>query len=108
MAKAFKVEPDGSFYIGKRRHLIPETFSDRQVHSYQTLLETIPATEENSDSADRTPSDDPAVIVEESSGGDPGIRESLRNLYANEPTAQQQQGLGPDIMTYVGKALGHG
>ena len=42
MAKAFKVEPDGSFYIGKRRHLIPETFSDRQVHSYQTLLETIP------------------------------------------------------------------
>ncbi len=42
MPKASKVDPDGTFSIGSRRHQIPETFSDRQIHSFQTLLEPIP------------------------------------------------------------------
>lgn len=42
MPRASKVEADGSFLIGKRRHRIPERFSDRQIHSYRTLLEPIP------------------------------------------------------------------
>ncbi len=42
MARASKVESDGSFFIGRRRHQIPESFSDRQIHSFQTLLEPIP------------------------------------------------------------------
>ena len=46
--------------------------------------------------------------MEEFTGGDPGIRQSLQNLYANEPTVREQQGLDPEIMTYVGKALGRG
>ena len=32
------VEADGTFHIGRRRHQIPEEFSDRQVHSFRTLL----------------------------------------------------------------------
>ena len=42
MPKASRVQSDGSFSIGKRRHRIPETFSDRQIHSFRTLLEPIP------------------------------------------------------------------
>ncbi len=42
MPRATKVEPDGTFTIGKRRHRIPERFSDRQIHSFRTLLEPIP------------------------------------------------------------------
>lgn len=41
MARA-KVGPDGSLRIGGATHRIPETFSDRQVHSFRTLLEPIP------------------------------------------------------------------
>ena len=42
MSKATKVMPDGSFVLGKRTHQIPETFSDRQIDSFRTLLEPIP------------------------------------------------------------------
>ncbi len=42
MPRACKVEADGTFVIGRRRHQIPETFSNRQVHSFRTLLEPIP------------------------------------------------------------------
>lgn len=42
MPRTCKVEADGSLHIGKRRHQIPESFSDRQIHSYRTLLEPIP------------------------------------------------------------------
>ncbi len=42
MPKTSTVQIDGSFLIGKRRHQIPETFSDRQIHSFRTLLEPIP------------------------------------------------------------------
>lgn len=44
MATAPTIDPDGSFRLGTRHHQIPETFSDRQVHAYQTLLEPIPDT----------------------------------------------------------------
>lgn len=42
MPRGCKVEADGSVIIGKRRHMIPESFSDRQIHSYRILLEPIP------------------------------------------------------------------
>ncbi len=44
MARSITVGPDGCFSVGKRRHKIPETFSDRQIHSFRTLLEPIPDT----------------------------------------------------------------
>jgi hypothetical protein len=42
MPRACKVMADGTFTIGRQRHQIPESFSDRQVHSFRTLLEPIP------------------------------------------------------------------
>jgi hypothetical protein len=42
MSKATKVKPDGTFVIKGRTHRIPKTFSDRQIHSFRTLLEPIP------------------------------------------------------------------
>lgn len=42
MPKTCKVLADGTFTIGNQRHQIPESFTDRQVHSYRTLLEPIP------------------------------------------------------------------
>lgn len=44
MARSLMVGSDGSFLVGNRRHQIPEEFSDRQVHSFRTLLEPIPDT----------------------------------------------------------------
>ena len=46
------------------------------------------------------------ALVEEFTGGDPGIRGALKNMYANEPQAQERQGLDPEIMNYVGRSLG--
>lgn len=42
MAKTFRIEPDGSFRVGNKRFKVPERFSDRQKHSFRTLLEPIP------------------------------------------------------------------
>lgn len=42
MARATKVKKDGTFNLAGRTHQIPESFSDRQVHSFRTLLEPIP------------------------------------------------------------------
>lgn len=44
MARGIKLEPDGTIKIGSHRHRIPERFSDRQIHSFRTLLEPIPDT----------------------------------------------------------------
>lgn len=44
MASVVKVDSDGAFKIAGRRHQIPERFSDRQIHSFRTLLEPIPDT----------------------------------------------------------------
>ncbi|UCF19721.1 MAG: hypothetical protein JSU87_17695 [Gemmatimonadota bacterium] len=44
MPRACRVESDGSFYVGSHRHQIPESFSDRQIDSFRTLLEPIPET----------------------------------------------------------------
>ncbi len=42
MPRVTKVKPDGTFNLAGRTHQIPETFSERQVHSFRTLLEPIP------------------------------------------------------------------
>lgn len=44
-------------------------------------------------------------LVHEFTGGDPGIAQSVKNLYRNEPSAQQRTGLDPGIMTYVNQAV---
>ena len=43
-------------------------------------------------------------LVQEFTGGDPGIAESVKKLYQNEPSAQQRTGLDPQIMAYVQQA----
>jgi hypothetical protein len=42
MAKTTKVKPDGTFSLSGRTHQIPDSFSERQIHSFRTLLEPIP------------------------------------------------------------------
>ena len=42
MARATKVKPDGTFSLSGKTHQIPESFSERQIHSFRTLLEPIP------------------------------------------------------------------
>jgi len=44
-------------------------------------------------------------LVNEFTGGDPGITQSLQNLYANEPQLASQQALDSEIFSYVRKAL---
>lgn len=46
------------------------------------------------------------ALVDEFTGGDPGIEQSLRNLYANEmPALQQQHGMDPALFAYIRPAL---
>ena len=44
-------------------------------------------------------------LVHEFTGGDPGITQSLKNLYAGEPQFASQQSLDSEIFSYVRKAL---
>ena len=44
-------------------------------------------------------------LVHEFTGGDAGITQSLRNLYANEPGVVAERGLDSEIFSYVKKAL---
>lgn len=46
-------------------------------------------------------------LIDEFTGGDPGIEQSLRNLYANEPSVHTMHGsnYSPEICAYIGKAL---
>lgn len=45
-----------------------------------------------------------AGLVEEFTGGDPGLARSVGNLYRNEPALRQRTGLDPAIMEWIGKA----
>lgn len=44
-------------------------------------------------------------LIAEFTGGDRGILQSLKNMYAGEPQVGQQHGLDPDLMGYVGRAM---
>ncbi|HWN43820.1 MAG TPA: MerR family transcriptional regulator [Thermoanaerobaculia bacterium] len=44
-------------------------------------------------------------LVQEFTGGDPGITQSLKNLYQGEPSVQQRNGLDPGIFAYVQQAV---
>jgi len=43
-------------------------------------------------------------LIEEFTGGDAGIEQSLRNLYQNEPSIGSQNNLDGDLMRYVGRS----
>ena len=44
-------------------------------------------------------------LVQEFTGGDPGITQSLKNLYAGEPGVAAERGLDSEIFAFVKKAL---
>ncbi len=44
------------------------------------------------------------ALVQEFTGGDPGIARSLETMYQNEPAARERSGLDPALMAYVQKA----
>ena len=46
-----------------------------------------------------------AELVKEFTGGDPGITQSLKNLYQNEPGIASQQSLDATVFNYVRRAL---
>lgn len=47
-------------------------------------------------------------LVEELTGGDPGIADSVRRMYAGESELRQRTGLDPEIMEYVARASSAG
>lgn len=44
-------------------------------------------------------------LIEEFTGGDPGIAKSLGEMYRNEPAARERVGLDPALGEYVGRAM---
>lgn len=47
-------------------------------------------------------------LVEQFTGGDPGIARSLGEMYRQEPEMGRANGLDPELMAYVGRAQGAG
>lgn len=45
------------------------------------------------------------ALIDEFTGGDPGIERSLRNMYQNESRVAEQQGLDREMGDYIAKAL---
>jgi DNA-binding transcriptional MerR regulator len=45
-----------------------------------------------------------SALVQEFTGGNPGIASSLQNMHQNEPGVARQQGLDPAIFGYIGRA----
>lgn len=43
-------------------------------------------------------------LIEAFTGGDPGIAESLRKMYQQEPAVREQAGVDPEIFAYVSRA----
>ncbi|HJX26667.1 MAG TPA: MerR family transcriptional regulator [Thermoanaerobaculia bacterium] len=43
-------------------------------------------------------------LIEAFTGGDPGIAESLRKMYQQEPSVREQAGVDPEIFAYVSRA----
>jgi hypothetical protein len=63
------------------------------------------------------PPGDPAVqalaqrwrdLVQEFTGGDPGLAASLGRMYREEPAARERAGIDPAIFAYIGQATGAG
>lgn len=44
-------------------------------------------------------------LINEFTGGDPGISASLQRMYENEPEMRRKAGIDPDLGAYIGKAL---
>jgi MerR family transcriptional regulator, thiopeptide resistance regulator len=44
-------------------------------------------------------------LIQEFSGGNPGIEASLQTMYANEPEVRARSGIDPDLAAYIGKAM---
>jgi MerR family transcriptional regulator, thiopeptide resistance regulator len=45
------------------------------------------------------------TLVEEFTGGDRGIDQSLQTMYENEPAARERSGIDPQMFAYIGQAL---
>jgi DNA-binding transcriptional MerR regulator len=45
------------------------------------------------------------ALVEEFTGGDPGISRGLRDMYANEPAVREHTGIDMEMFAYVGRAM---
>ncbi len=44
-------------------------------------------------------------LVQSFTGGDPGITQSLKTMYQQEPAARERTGLDPGIFAYVNRAM---
>jgi MerR family transcriptional regulator, thiopeptide resistance regulator len=44
-------------------------------------------------------------LIQEFSGGNPGIEASLQTMYANELEVRARSGIDPDLAAYIGKAM---
>jgi MerR family transcriptional regulator, thiopeptide resistance regulator len=49
-----------------------------------------------------------SALIAEFTGGDPGIAQSLKNLYQGEPSMRQQTGMDPALGEYVARAQAAG
>lgn len=45
------------------------------------------------------------ALIEEFTGGDPGIAASLERMYQEEPAARERAGLDPELAAYIGQAM---
>jgi hypothetical protein len=45
------------------------------------------------------------ALIDEFTGGDPGIERSLQSIYEKEPAVRDRSGADPELFAYIGRAL---
>lgn len=101
--------PEERAKLAGRRELLGDARIREAEHEWPTLIAAV-----RDHMARGTSEADPEVqalvrrwkeLVEEFTGGDPGIARGLRDMYANEPEVRQHTGIDMEMFAYVGRAM---
>lgn len=95
--------------LEQRRHQLGEEEIRRVERAWPELIAKVQAEmERGTDPADARVQElarEWQGLVEEFTGGDPGITESLRTMYRSEPEVSRQAGLNSELFAYISKAM---
>jgi DNA-binding transcriptional MerR regulator len=104
--------PEQMEYLRKRREEVGDERIQEVQAEWPKLISEVKAEKDKG-----TPPSDPRMqelarrwkgLVEEFTGGDPGVAQSLNRMYQDEAGARQSAGFDPELMAYVGEAMKHG
>jgi DNA-binding transcriptional MerR regulator len=101
--------PEQLEQLERRRHIVGEDrIREVEAEWPQLMAEMRAELERGTDPADARVQELARrwkALVEEFTGGDPEIRDSLQRMYGGEPQVRERAGIDPDLTEYVGRAM---